>query len=378
MPGINIKEIKKEKNRKPNPSPSFLNREIKFLTPGISQKERESFYHELYNLVSAGLDIRSSLELIEKQQNKRKLKEIIGNISEALVGGDSLSDAMKNSGNFGPNEYYSVQIGEETGQLNKVLDQLANYYSTRLKQQRKFTSALSYPLVVVLTAFGAVSFMLYFIVPMFTNIFQRFGGELPRMTQIIINLSAWFSSNFIWMLLVACGMVMGTFLVKDKTWFKEISSKIIRKIPYLGPLIVSLHMSRFCGSMALLMSAKVPLIRSLSLAKQMTTFYLINSSLSEIEEGIMKGSSLSQALSKFSIYDKKMVALIGVGEEVNKLEVFFYRLSEQFSQEVEYRTDLLNTFLEPLLIIFLGIVVGFILVAMYLPMFELSTSIGIN
>jgi type IV pilus assembly protein PilC len=378
MSKIYLKKISKDEKIEVAPRSNILNREIELFSKGLSQKDRESLYVELYNLVSAGLDIRGSLDLIEKQPAKKRFKEIVGAIKEALVNGDSLSEAMKNSGQFKPNEYYSVQIGEETGQITQVFDQLAKYYSTRLKQQRKLASALSYPAVVVITAFGAVSFMLYFIVPMFTDIFQRFGGELPRLTKVIISLSEWFSSNLIFILLLPLLIAIIIYFVKDYQWVKAIMSKVIVITPYLGPLIISLHMSRFCQSMALLTNARVPLIRSLELAKQMTTFYPISHSLIAIEQSIMKGSSLNQALDKFSIYDKKMVALIGVGEEVNKLEVFFHRLSEQYTQEVEYKTDLLNTFLEPLLIIFLGIVVGFILVAMYLPMFELSTSIGAN
>jgi type IV pilus assembly protein PilC len=150
----------------------------------------------------------------------------------------------------------------------------------------------------------------------------------------------------------------------------------ISKIPVIGTVVSGIFLARFCSSMALLMSAKVPLLQAIQLVRQMISYYPIKSSLGIIEKGILQGDSLNNCLSQFKVYDSRMIVLIKVGEEVNQLDVFFGKLADKYSEDVDHKTGLLSTFLEPIIIIFLGIIVGFILIAMYLPMFQLSTSIG--
>lgn len=150
----------------------------------------------------------------------------------------------------------------------------------------------------------------------------------------------------------------------------------MRRIPVIGRIVYAVQLARFSSSMALLLGSKVPIIRSINLVSQMITFYPIQVTLESMAADILNGVSLHESMSQFSVYNRKMVSLLKVGEEVNKLDIFFEKLSQQFSADVEHQTSLLNTFLEPVMIIFLGLVVGFILLAMYLPMFQVSTSIG--
>jgi type IV pilus assembly protein PilC len=163
---------------------------------------------------------------------------------------------------------------------------------------------------------------------------------------------------------------------RSKDWFRKYHYYFLRSIPFIGVVLIKIQLARFCTSMALLTAAKVPLVRAIQLVKQMIVFYPLKESLKNIENDIMAGKHLHDSLSAFSIYDRRMIALIKVGEEVNQLDQFFQKLATAYSEEAEYKTQLLSTFLEPIIIIFLGFVVGFILVAMYLPMFQLSTSIG--
>jgi type IV pilus assembly protein PilC len=287
-----------------------------------------------------------------------------------------LWEAMQQTGHFTPYEYYSIQIGEETGKLIIVLDQLYQYYSTRLKQRRQLVSALSYPIIILFTSVGAVTFMLLFIVPMFNDVFKRFGGDLPALTKFIINFSNAVQSNIVWIAALIAGVSFYLYRNKEHPRFKRISAQVVKRIPVVGKIIYSLQLARFCSSMSLLLGSKVPMIRALKLTDQMISFYPIQITLSVIEEDILHGKSLHTSMAGFGVYSRKMVSLIKVGEEVNKLDVFFEKLSRQYSNDAEHQTGLLNTFLEPAMIIFLGIVVGFILLAMYLPMFQMSTSIG--
>jgi type IV pilus assembly protein PilC len=381
--GINLKEfsIAKERESKREKSSSIdfkkiLETDIKLFPVKFTDKNRESFYLELSTLLKAGLDIKSALELIEEEQEKPKHKEIIHKVKEDLVNGASLWEAMQQSGHFTPYEYYSVQIGEETGKSGLVLDQLYQFYNVKLKQRRQFISALSYPIIILFTSIGAVSFMLLFIVPMFNDVFKRFGGDLPYITKLIIGFSGAIKSNIIWIIPLIGFLVYYIHRNRNKEWMLKFSAKAVGKIPVIGKIIYAIQLARFCSSMSLLLGSKVPIIRSLNLIQQMITFYPIQITLQKMGEDIMNGKSLHVSMSAFSVYNRRMVSLIKVGEEVNKLDVFFEKLSSQYSNDVEHQTSLLNTFLEPAMIIFLGFVVGFILLAMYMPMFQMSTTIG--
>lgn len=375
---IRIKELEK---KKPSARPSLdikalLEREITLFPVKFKDKDKEAFYLELSTLLVAGLDIRSALDLIEAEQTKPKHADIIRSVKENLINGDSLWEAMQKTTHFTPYEYYSVQIGEETGKLHLVLDQLYHYFSHKLKQRRQFVSALSYPIIILFTSIGAVAFMLLFIVPMFSDVFKRFGGELPYLTQMIIRFSDIVQTNFLWLTLLFIALGTYLYMNRDAVWLKKFSAKVVRYIPVIGKIVYAIQLARFCNSMSLLLGSRVPLIRTIDLISQMVTFYPLQITLESISEGVMNGEPLNVSMGKFPVYSRKMISLVKVGEEVNKLDIFFDKLAKQFSTEVDHQTGLLNTFLEPAMIIFLGGVVGFILLAMYLPMFQLSTSIG--
>lgn len=382
MSGVNIRELSKNKATNDGEKPGsfdlmkILQTDIKLFPDKFTDKNKESFYLELSTLLKAGLDIKSALELLEEEQEKQKHKEIVQKIKDNLINGDALWEAMEKVGCFTPYEYFSVQIGEETGKTSLVLDQLYQFYNVKLKQRRQFVSALSYPAIILFTSVGAVSFMLMFIVPMFNDVFKRFGGELPSITKFIITMSAGIKSNILWIVLLLGGIIFFFYRSRNKVWMLKFVSGMVRRVPVIGKIVYSIQLARFCSSMSLLLGSKVPILRSVDLIKQMITFYPIQITLQPIAEGIMNGDRLHVTMAAFPIYNKKMVSLIKVGEEVNKLDVFFEKLASQYSNDVEHQTSLLNTFLEPAMIIFLGAIVGFILLAMYMPMFQMSTTIG--
>jgi type IV pilus assembly protein PilC len=379
MAGLNIADLKAKTSNKGTETSSlfsFLNKDIQLFPFKFSDRVKESLYLEISILLDAGVDIKAALELTESQQKNKKVQATLNRVKDDVIAGYSLSAALMRCSHFTPYEYYSVQIGEETGKIVEVLKQLAQYYNKKIKQQRQFINAISYPALIFCTSLGAVFFMLYFIVPMFSDIFKRFGGELPYITKVIIAISQTLSDNFLYILICVTAITGGIYRARSKPWFQKYTYYIIRSVPLIGKVLIKIQLARFCTSMGLLTAARVPLIRAIQLMKQMVTFYPLQESLQNIEEEIMAGKHLYASLSNFSVYDQRMIALIKVGEEVNQLDQFFQKLAIAYSEEAEYQTSLLSTFLEPFMIIFLGLVVGLILVAMYMPMFQLSTSIG--
>lgn len=378
---VNINQYKKKQQSSEKSGKDFLSdllsKDISLGSGKISDKIKAEFYLELSMMLNAGVDLKTALEIFEQEQAKAKIRNIFLGIKERLISGATLSGAMASESEFSKYEIFSLEIGEESGKLSEVLDELHKYYDRRIKQRKQMISALSYPILIFSTSIAAIIFMLAFIVPMFSDIFKRFGGELPAMTQFILNISNAVTENYYYLLLVITVLILAWFNFRKTEWFDKALTKIILMIPLFGKIYKNIYLSRFCSSMALLTGAKVPLIKSMQLVRQMISFYPITTSLISAEKEILHGNTLFKSLSGHNIYSRKMLAQLKVGEEINQLESFFSRLSKQYSEEVDLLTNLLGTFLEPIIIIVLGLFVGFILIAMYLPMFEISSSMGL-
>ena len=340
-----------------------------------SAKQREGIYQELGMLLGAGIDIKTALDL-QVGQHRPPLQTTLAQLRDAVVGGSTVAAALQQTGQFSAYEYYSVQIGEETGQLAAILQELARYYTRQIKQRRQLVQALAYPVLVLGTAVGAVLFMLRFIVPMFADVFKRFGGELPPLTRAIVGLAGLVREQALPAVLVAAGLAfLGRWLLRRPA-ARLLLSRALLGVPVLGPLLRGVYLGRLCGSLALLTGAHVPLLQALALARQMLSFAPLVQALETVESRVLGGASLHASLAEFGyLFDARLVALVKVGEEVNKLDYFFTLLAQQYGEEVDHRASLLSTALEPVIILFLGLVVGLILVGMYLPIFQISNSI---
>jgi type IV pilus assembly protein PilC len=383
MPTIDISRYQAKKPApKPKEAPQqqenrfvqLMNRDISFGGRELSDKKKEYLYLELSSLLQAGINLKSSFELILADQKSDQDKKLFTSIQQAVLGGTTFSQALHKSGRFSMYEVYSLQIGEETGKQIEVLQDLARFYQNKIKQRRKIVSALTYPGIVLTSSLGAVFFMLKFIVPMFGEVFKRFGGQLPWITQKIIGISEALENNFFKFFVVAAAVVVTLFTRRHTLWFRKWSARLLLKIPVVGNLVQKIYLARFCNSMRLLISARLPLLRAIALIREMIGFYPIEDSLQKVEAEIMNGKSLHQSMQQFDIYPSKMIQLLKVGEETGQLDYFFAKVSEQYIEEVEYKTTALSSMMEPLIIIFLGLIVGVILISMYLPLFQMSNS----
>lgn len=377
MAGIDLGQLKKaDKITKQRPATGImdlLNRDIVF-SARMSDKKKEAFYLELSILLAAGVDIKTAFELITEGHAKEKDRNFFERMKERIVGGTTLSEAMQQTGFFSAYEYHSIQIGEETGKLHTVLKELARFYREKIRQRRQLISALTYPAVVILTSVGAIFFMLNFIVPMFEDIFKRFGGDLPWITAMILNISAVFATYFYLFILIVIAGTVFILSQRKKEWFRKHSIRLVLNIPLIGEVIRKIYLSRFCHAMTLLIGSRIPMLRAISLTRQMINFYPVETALAQVETDVLKGMPLHQSLSNFLFFPKRMISLIKVGEEVNQLDLFFNKIADQYHEEVEYQAGVLSTLIEPFIIIFLGLIVGIILVAMYLPLFQLSST----
>ena len=355
----------------------FMNRDISLFGNRFNAKRKEAFYTELETLLTAGLDIKGAFELLREGTGKKQEQALFDQLQSEIIAGKSLSAAMMGSKEFSEYESFSIQIAEESGALPPVLKELASYFAKRAQYKRLLISALSYPILVIGVALFALFFLLSFLVPIFGDLYSRLGQNLPALTESIIQLSEQLQLmarplGIIVLILIATGYTQ-----RKKAWFRAASAIILLHIPIFGKLIRKVYLGRFSQAMAFLLEAHVPALQAIELSQKMVQFYPIEHALKAVKEELFNGMPLHKSMSKFDIFPKRLIALVRVGEEANQLGNMFKKLADQYNTDVEQQTKLLGSLIEPVIIIFLALVVGLILVAMYLPIFKLVTNFGL-
>lgn len=354
----------------------LLNTEVKLFEKKFDQKQKEWLYSEMGLLICAGVDIKSAFDIIEQETNNKKHSALIKEIKNQVIAGSSIADALKKyPGIFSNYEYQSIKIGEETGKLGEVLSELGLFYAGAIKLRRQIIGTLTYPVIVISLAILIVYFMLSYVVPMFGDIFKHSGNQLPATTQLLIKMSAKSSLIFYTIAIIIPSIYLIHKTQSKKDAYRRYTSSFFLKIPVINNLIQKIYLARFCQSMRLLLGAKVLLVDALELVKNMIEYYPIEKALQTVRQDILSGKMLNESLSAHSIFPRKLTALIKVSEEVNAPELIFEKLSKQYSEEIDHQQAVLGKLIEPVFIIVLGLIVGFILVAMYMPLFQLSTGL---
>jgi type II secretory pathway component PulF len=354
----------------------LLKKEIVLFGQGFNNKKKQAFYQELAVLLKAGITFKEGLTLIVESLKKKADKELIQSILNDVVNGKPFSEALMVSKSFSEYEYYSIQIGEETGTTAQVCQELGVFYERKNEQKRIIIAALTYPSIVLTTAIVVVVFMLSYVVPMFEGIFKQNNMELPVLTKMIVQLSSIVKTYGVYGLFFLVGLIFVGRIFKDNPEYRRMSHHFILKVPILGSFITKVYLAQFTQAVALLTTAKVPLLNSIQMVKKMIRFVPLQDALEKVENSILKGNSLSISLKENPLFDNRIISLVKVAEETNQTEYVFKQLSEQYNQEVVQQSKIMTTVLEPLIILFVGGLVAVLLVAMYLPMFQLSSVIG--
>lgn len=355
---------------------ALLQKEITLFGNGFSDKKKQGFYLELAILLQAGVTLKDGLVLYTESLKKEADKALFKQIVDQVVNGEAFSDAILNSKKFTDYEYHSLKIGEETGTIDEVCQQLGVYFERKNEQKRIVVGALTYPGIVLFTALGVVFFMLSYVVPMFQGIFEQNNMELPWITQGIIKASDIVSSyGGLFFLCIIILFVLSQ-VFKDNARFKSVMHWGLLKIPVVGVFASKVYLAQFTQAISLLTSSKIPILTSIQMVKKMIGFVPLQESLHTVEQSILQGNSLSVSLKGTPMFDNRIVSLVKVAEETNKTEYIFQQLNEQYNNEVTQQSKLIATVLEPFIIVVVGGIVAILLIAMYLPMFQLSSAIG--
>lgn len=353
----------------------ILNKDIQFGSGKWNDKTKEKFFGEFQMLFQAGIDVNSALDMLTAGDRKESERKVIQQIKDRIILGESVYEAMESTGQFSSYELFSIKIGEESGRLDKILTELQKFFEKKIAQRRQFINALMYPMFVILVAVAVIIVMLTFVVPLFEDMFKRFDQELPWVTKKVLGASEFAQNYWMFIILGILTLAVSVKILIKKPWFKEKVDYMILYIPVLGKLILKNHLFRMSQSMSLLISSNTSIDQSLLLVKDVIDFYPIKNVLDYSHQNLMKGQSLYDSFKEEKWIPDQMKMMVKVGEEVNALDDIFSKLSGQYETELEHQGKIMGNILEPILIIVLGFVVVTILVAMYTPLFNITSGV---
>ena len=367
------KPNKKPKKEKEKAEPSIWEKDIQLFAGSLNDAKKQKVYHDVATLLGAGMDVRGTLELLTEDEPTKAVREWMEQVREAVEKGQRLSKAIHDTGKVSSFEYHNIRIGEETGKLAAVFEELSSYFKARQALKKQLIGVLSYPAFIFSVTIGIVYFMLNYVVPMFSDVFARMGNELPALTQYVVAISD--SMQTVGpVILIIISAIVAFFVAANKVEsIRAIRDTILIRLPLIGTMVKMVYLNRFSRAMYLLLSSGTPIEEALGLVQNMIRFVPLEKALALAKSEIVKGAFLYEGMSKSSLFPKSFLSLIRVGEEVNRLEQMFLNLSDQYSEQVEHRGQVVGKLIEPIIIVMIGGVVGVILVAMYLPLFEIGS-----
>lgn len=349
-----------------------------FLIKSITQKDVLEFNKNLSTMLLAKLSLTQCFEVYINKIKNIKFREVLKKIHHDLKTGSSLSKSMNKYPTLFPEIYIAnLKIAEETGEIARILGEYTLYQEKMYRLKKKIIESLRYPALVLVVASGVVSFMVFFLIPTFQSLFFNTKMELPAITQIIINISFFIKNNIIYVLLI---LIITIFLIrryKNSLTVKNIIDSFLLKAIVISTLYKKNLLARFAYSMSILLNSKVSLVESLSISKKISTNKYFQEEISNIKSKITRGERLSSNFNRSKIFDPTFTMLLTVGEESAELGKVFQLIGEYYQEEFDYRLEGITSLFEPILILFVGMIVAVILIAMYLPMFEIINNFGV-
>ncbi len=331
------------------------------------------FSRQLSTLINAGIPVVQCLNILVDQTKKNSFKKILTNVRTDIEGGEFISSSLAKHPSCFDKLYISmVKSGEVGGVLDEVLDRIATYLENIAELIRKVRGAMVYPIMILVVAIGVVTFLLVFVIPKFKDVFEVFGEKLPTPTQILINVSD-FLVHWIWLVFLgifAIVTIMNIAISRSEK-IKLQWHRITLKIPLFGDLFLKISVARFTRTLGTLVRSGVPILEALDIVAQTSGNKVVELAILEAKDAIKEGAKISDPLKASGVFPPMVVQMIAVGEETGALDAMLFKSADYYDREVDATVAALSSILEPVMIVFLGVVVGFIVVAMYLPIFSL-------
>ena len=342
----------------------------------ISETDLVLFTRQLATMVDAGLPLVSALTALYEQADPKKqagLRRVVGEVSALVQQGDSFFEAISKHPNVFNRLYVSmVKAGESGGLLSDILDRLAMFLESAARLKKKVKSAMTYPIIVLCIAVSITTFLIVRVVPVFGEIFADFGAKLPAPTQFLLDVSAFIRGNWYYIVSGLLGVFFSirAFLRTERG--RQVWDTYKLKLPIFGVLVHKICMTRFARTFAQLIRSGVPILEVMSIVGDTSGNYVVEEAIKKVSSDIEKGDHLANAISREKIFPPMLVRMVGAGEQTGKIDAMLEKMADFWDEEIEAILNALTSLIEPLLIVVLGVIVGGIVIAMFLPIFKLN------
>ena len=357
--------------------PKDLFENVSFMQPKVTNKDIVIFTRQFSTMIDAGLPLVQGLNILAEQTENKTFRNILKQITKDVEGGSSLGEALKKHPQVFDNLFVNlVTAGEIGGILDTILQRLAAYIEKAEKLKNQIKGAMTYPIVVVAIAVLVIGVILVFVIPVFEEMFSGFGAALPAPTQLVVNMSRFLKGNIIYIIpaFIVLGYLLGKYR-KSKKGRKQ-TDTLFLKLPIFGELLRKVAVARFTRTLGTMIASGVPILDALEVVAKTAGNVVIEEVIYDVRSSIAEGQSIAEPLGESDVFPKMVVQMISVGEATGALDSMLEKIADFYDDEVDAAVDALTSMLEPLLMVFLGGSIGGLVVAMYLPIFQMAAAMG--
>lgn len=343
----------------------------------VGDKDLAVFTRQFATMIDAGLPLVQCLDILSKQADNKTFASAINEIRQDVEAGSTYADALKkHPAVFGDLYVNMVAAGELGGILDTILNRLSKYIEKNIRLKRQVKAALFYPATIVAVAFIVIVVLLVYVIPIFAKMFTDFGGTLPAPTRMVIGASNFMRSNILIIIGILAAAIFGARKYYKTQNGRLVVDNIVLKMPVFGMLARKISVAKFTRTLGTLISSGVPILDGLEIVAKTSGNKVVEKAIYATRQSISEGKTLSEPLETSKVFPPMVVQMIAVGETTGALDAMLSKIADFYDEEVDSTVGILTSLLEPILMIFLGIVIGFIVVAMYLPIFKMAGTIG--
>ena len=366
---LSVKKIKQK------PKDIFEN--VSWMQPKVRSKDIVIFTRQFSTMIDAGLPLVQGLTILAEQTENKTFKGILKEVTKDVEGGSTLAEAMKKHPKVFDDLFVNlVAAGEVGGILDTILRRLADYIEKAEKLKKRIKGALTYPIVVVAIAILVIAVILIFVIPVFEDMFAGFGAALPAPTQLVVNMSRFVKGNFHFIIIALAALVVAFKQYRNSKGGRKTTDSLFLKLPIFGDLLRKVAVARFTRTLGTMIQSGVPILDSLEIVAKTSGNVILEEIIYEVRSSIAEGQTIAEPLSETDIFPGMVVQMISVGEATGALDTMLGKIADFYDDEVDAAVEALTSMLEPLLMLFLGGSIGGLVIAMYLPIFQMAAAMG--
>jgi type IV pilus assembly protein PilC len=356
--------------------PKDLLENVSWAQPGVKQADIILFCRQFSTMLDAGLPIIQCLDILQQQQENKRFKKILKDVKDSVEGGQTFAEALKKyPEQFDDLFVNMVAAGEASGVLDTILKRLSSYLEKSAKLRKRIKGAMVYPAITLVVAVIVVAVILVFVIPVFEQMFSDFGGQLPAPTQIVVDLSRMVRAKILYIIGAVAIAVYALRRVRKTEKGRAVIDRYLLTLPVFGPLLRRVAVAKFSRTMGTMLTSGVSILDALDIVAKTSGNKTVEAAIYRVRQGIAEGRTMSEPLVESGVFPAMVCQMIAVGESTGALDAMLIRIADFYDEEVDQAVENLTAAIEPVMMVFMGVVIGGLVVSMYLPIFKMAGAI---